>query len=192
MKVMMKNSSRSPSVEPSNLKERKVNKTIKAAGLGLLVMTSSLFANAAEAAQKIGYINTAQVFQELPQREAVLQQMQKEFKDKADELKAIQAEAKIKIEKLKRDGELLGQEEIEKLRIEIGQLDSKYKIKGQALEQASARREAQEKAKLFQVIQKAVKEVAEKQGYDMIVDITALQYSKTEYNISEDVIKALK
>ncbi|WP_164675362.1 OmpH family outer membrane protein [Vibrio rhodolitus] len=169
-----------------------MNKTIKAAGLGLLVMTSSLFANAAEAAQKIGYINTAQVFQELPQREAVLQQMQKEFKDKADELKAIQAEARTKIEKLKRDGELLGQEEVEKIRIEIGQLDSKYKIKAQALEQASARREAQEKAKLFQVIQKAVKEVAEKQGYDMVIDITALQYSKPEYNISEDVIKALK
>lgn len=188
----MKNSSLSLSAEPSKLKEFTVNKTIKAAGLGLLVMTSSLFANAAEAAQKIGYVNTAQVFQELPQREAVLQQMQKEFKDKADELKAIQAEAKIKIEKLKRDGELLGQEEVEKLRIEIGQLDSKYKIKGQALEQASARREAQEKAKLFQIIQKAVKEVAEKQGYDMVIDITALQYSKAEYNISEDVINALK
>ncbi|OLQ92391.1 molecular chaperone [Vibrio ponticus] len=169
-----------------------MNKTIKAAGLGLLVMTSSLFAHAAEAAQKIAYVNTAQVFQELPQREAVLQQMQKEFKDKADELKAIQAEARTKIEKLKRDGELLGQEEVEKIRIEIGQLDSKYKVKAQALEQASARREAQEKAKLFQLIQKAVKEVAEKKGYDMVIDITALQYSKPEYNISEDVIKALK
>ena len=169
-----------------------MNKTMKAAGLGLLVMTSSLFANAAEAAQKIAYINTAQVFQALPQREAVAQQMQKEFKDKAAELKSIEAQAKTKIEKLQRDGELLGQDEVEKLRIEIGQLDSKYKIKAQALEQASARREAQEKAKLFQIIQKTVKEVAEKKGYDMVIDITALQYSKPEYNISEDVIKALK
>nr|WP_216612268.1 OmpH family outer membrane protein [Vibrio sp. RE86] len=189
---MTKNSSLSLSAEPSNTKEIKVNKTVKAAGLSLLVMTSSFFANAAEAAQKIGYVNTAQVFQALPQREVVLQNMQEEFKDKADELKAIQAEAKTKIEKLKRDGELLGQDEVEKLRIEIGQLDSKYKIKAQALEQASARREAQEKQKLFKVIQDAVKKVADKQGYDIIIDIQTMQYGKPEFNISEDVIKALK
>ncbi|MFL7032392.1 OmpH family outer membrane protein [Vibrio lentus] len=165
---------------------------IKAAGLGLVVLNSSFFATAAEAAQKVGYVNTAQVFQALPQREVVLQKMQEEFKDKAAELQSIQAEAKTKIEKLKRDGELLGPDEIEKLRIEVGQLDSKYKIKAQALEKASQRREAQEKQKLFKVIQDAVTKVAEKEGYDMIVDIQALQYGKPEYNISEKVIKALK
>ncbi|MEF1289618.1 molecular chaperone, partial [Vibrio sp. M260118] len=68
-----------------------MNKTIKAAGLSLLVMTSSFFANAAEAAQKIGYVNTAQVFQQLPQREVVAQKLQEEFKDKSAELQAIQA-----------------------------------------------------------------------------------------------------
>jgi len=169
-----------------------VNKMIKAAGLSLVVMSSSFFANAAEAAQKIGYINTAQVFQALPQREVVLQKMQQEFKDKADELKSIQAEAKTKIEKLQRDGELLGQEEVEKLRVEVAQLDSKYKIKAQALEKASARREAQEKQKLFKVIQEAVKKVAEKEGYDIVVDIQTMQYGKPEYNISEQVINSLK
>ncbi|EAZ71883.1 outer membrane protein OmpH [Vibrio cholerae NCTC 8457] len=100
---------------------------IKAASLGLIILSSSMMANAAEAAQKIGYINTAQVFQALPQREVVLQKMQEEFKDKAAELQAIQADAKTKIEKLKRDGQLMGQDEVEKLRIEIGQLDSKYR-----------------------------------------------------------------
>ncbi|MCG9596633.1 OmpH family outer membrane protein [Vibrio sp. Isolate25] len=165
---------------------------IKAAGLSLVVMSSSFFANAAEAAQKIGYINTAQVFQALPQREVVLQKMQQEFKDKADELKSIQAEAKTKIEKLQRDGELLGQDEVEKLRVEVAQLDSKYKIKAQALEKASARRENEEKQKLFKVIQDAVKKVAEKEGYDIVVDIQTMQYGKPEYNISEKVINALK
>jgi len=169
-----------------------LNKMIKAAGLGLLVLSSSMFANAAEAAQKIAYINTAQVFQALPQREVVLQKMQKDFKSKADELKSIQAQAKTKIEKLQRDGELLGQEEIEKLRIDIAKLDSEYKVKAQALEKAGARREAEEKAKLFKSIQDAVEKVAKAKGYDLVIDTTSLQYGKPEYNISEDVIKALK
>ena len=93
---------------------------------------------------------------------------------------------------MKRDGELLVPEEVEKLRVEIAQLDSKYKIKGQALEKASARREAEEKQKLFKVIQDAVKKVAEKEGYDIVVDIQTMQYGKPEYNISEKVIKTLK
>ncbi len=169
-----------------------MKKIVKAAGVSLVILGTSMFANAASAAQKIAYVNTAQVFQALPQREAVLQKMQSDFKDRADELKSIQAQAKTKIEKLKRDGELMSEDQVEKLRIEIGQLDSKYKVKAQALDQASKRREAEEKAKLFQVIQKAVKTVAEKEGYDMVIDIQSLQYGKPEYNISEQVIKEIK
>ena len=86
----------------------------------------------------------------------------------------------------------LGQDEVEKLRIDIAKLDSEYKVKAQALEKASERREAEEKAKLFKTIQDAVKKVADKNGYDLVIDISALQYGKPEYNISEDVIKALK
>ncbi|PMH41093.1 molecular chaperone [Vibrio sp. 10N.286.49.B3] len=169
-----------------------MNKMIKAAGLGLVVLSTSLFANAADAAQKIGYVNTAQVFQALPQREVVLQKLQNEFKDKAAELQAIQSQAETKIQKLKRDGELLSPSEVEKLRIEIGQLDSNFKIKGQALEQQSQQREAQEKQKLFQQIQAAVDNVAKKEGYDIILEIQAVPYAKPEFNISEAVIKQLK
>ena len=169
-----------------------MNKTIKAVGLGLLVLSSSMFVNAAEAAQKIAYVNTAQIFQALPQREVVVQKMQKDFKGKADELKSIQTRAKTKIDKLQRDGELLGKDEIQKLRIDIAKLDSEYKVKAQTLEKEGARREAEEKAKLFKKIQQAVEKVAKQKGYDMVIDTSSLQYGKPEYNISEAVIKALK
>ncbi|CAM2788861.1 OmpH family outer membrane protein [Vibrio neptunius] len=169
-----------------------MNKMIKAAGLSLVVMSSSFFANAAEAAQKIGYINTAQVFQALPQREVVLQKMQEEFKDKAGELKSIQAKANTKLEKFNRDKELMSSEDREQLRIEITQLNNELKLQGQAFEKAQQRREMEEKQKLFKLIQGAVKKVAEKEGYDMIVDIQTMQYGKPEYNISEQVINSLK
>ncbi|WP_394240518.1 OmpH family outer membrane protein [Vibrio astriarenae] len=165
---------------------------IKAAGLSLVVLTSSVFANAAEAAQKVGYINTAQVFQALPQRDATLQKLQEEFKDKADELKAIEANARTKMEKLQRDGELMSQEDLEKARMEIAQLENEFRLKGQSLEQATARREAEEKQKLFMLIQDAVERVSEKEGYDMIIDIQAVSYAKPEFNISEQVIKTIK
>ncbi|EKO3888990.1 OmpH family outer membrane protein [Vibrio metschnikovii] len=166
--------------------------TVKAASVSLIILSSAFFANAAEAAQKVGFINTAQVFQALPQREVVLQKMQDEFKDRAAELQSLQAQAKTKIEKLRRDAELMSQDDVEKLRMEIGQLDNMYQMKAQALERASARREAEEKQKLFKIIQDAVQKVAEKEGYDLIVDVSAMQYGKPQYNISEQVIKAIK
>ena len=114
-----------------------MKKLLKAAGISLLLLTSSFFANAAQAAQKIAYVNTAEVFQALPQREVVAKQMQQEFKDKAAELQSIKAQAQEKIKKLQRDGSIMSQSDVEKLRIEISQLESTYKIKGQALEQES-------------------------------------------------------
>ncbi|MEZ8823430.1 OmpH family outer membrane protein [Vibrio amylolyticus] len=165
---------------------------MKAAGVSLVVLSSSFFAQAAEAAQKVGYVNSAQVFQALPQREVVLQKMQEEFKDRAAELQSIQAQAQTKMETLNRDGALLSESEVEKLRVEISQLESNFKIKGQSLEKASARREAEEKQKLFKMIQNAVTKVAEKEGFDLIVEAQALQYAKPELDISEKVIESLK
>nr|WP_081846847.1 OmpH family outer membrane protein [Candidatus Photodesmus katoptron] len=160
--------------------------------IGLICLKSSFLSSADEVIQKIGYVDTTQVFQTLPQLELVLRQMKEEFKDKADELKIIQSDARIKIDKLNRDSNLMSLDEIEKLRIEISQLESTYKIKFQALEKASSLREAEEKQKLFKVIQDAVKEVAEKGNYDMILDIKAFIYAKPNFNISQEVIEALK
>nr|WP_211091953.1 OmpH family outer membrane protein [Vibrio agarilyticus] len=155
-------------------------------------MSASLATTAAEAAQKIGYVNSAQIFQALPQREIALQKMQAEFKDREQELKAIEAKAKTMIEKLQRDGQLMSSEEQDKLKIEIGQLDSQFKIKAQSLTQDSKKREAEETQKLFETIQTAVNKIAKDEGYDMILDARSLSYAKPEYDLSEKVIKALK
>ncbi|MEZ8966224.1 molecular chaperone [Vibrio breoganii] len=165
---------------------------IKAAGLSLVVLSTSLVAHAAEAAQKVAYVNTAQIFQELPQREAVLRTLQDEFKDKSAELKEIEGKIKSKMDQARRDGELLGDDGVRKLQIEIAGLEAEYKLKGQALERDGKRREAQEKQKLFKVIQDAIGVVAEREGIDMVVDAQALQYAKPELDLSQKVIDELK
>ncbi|GAD78333.1 OmpH family outer membrane protein [Vibrio ezurae] len=168
-----------------------MKKLIKAAGLSLVVLSTSLVAHAAEAAQKVAYVNTAQIFQELPQREAVLKSLQEEFKDKTADLKAIEAKIKSKADKARRDAALLGDDGVRKLQIEIAGLEAEYKLKGQSLERDGKRREAQEKQKLFKVIQDAVNVVAKREGVDMVVDAQALQYAKPELDLSQKVIDEL-
>ncbi len=145
-----------------------------------------------QAAQKIAYVNTAQIFHELPQREAVQMKLQKEFKKSADEMKSLESKLKAKVEQVRRDAALLSEDDIRKLQFEVATLEAEYKLKGQSLERTSKQREAEEKQKLFKKIQTAIDAVAEKEGYDMVIDAQALQYAKPEYNLTEQVIKKLK
>ncbi len=78
------------------------------------------------------------------------------------------------------------------MRLEIGQLDNTFKLKAQSLEKATQRREAQEKQKLFKVIQDAIAKVSEKEGYDLVVDVQAVAFANPDYDISEKVISSLK
>ncbi|CAM2769748.1 OmpH family outer membrane protein [Vibrio rarus] len=169
-----------------------MKKLIKAAGLSLVVLSTSLVAHAAEAAQKVAYVNTAQIFQALPQREEVLKKLQSEFKDKQAELKTIETKIKTKHEKARRDAALLGDDGIRKLQIEVAGLEAEYKLKGQALERDGKRREMEEQQKLFKVIQNAVETVAKREGVDLVVDAQALQYAKPDLDLSQKVIDELK
>ncbi len=192
----MKNSLPLRLVKPSNFlalcKEMIVKKFIKVAGISLAVLTSSLAVNAAQAAEKIGYVNTAKVFQTLPQREAIAKKLQSEFKDEKAQLDSLQKKIQTKMDKVRRDGQLLSEDDMRKLQIEIGSLQAEYKVQGQSLERDAKQREAAEKQKLFVTIQKAIKKVSEKQGYDMIIDAQALQYAKSDSDITDAVIKELK
>ncbi len=169
-----------------------MNKTVKALGLSLVIASTAVFANVAEAAQKIGYVNTAQIFQMHPQREAALKALQDEFKDKSAEIQALEAKIKTKMEQARRDGELLGEEGMRELQIEVAGLEAEYKLKRQSFERDGKTREAQEKQKLFKEIQKTIEVVANEQGFDMVIDAQALQFAKPELDLTDEVLAKFK
>ncbi len=55
-----------------------LKKLVKVAALGAVMLSGSFFANAAEAATKIGYVNMAQIVQQMPQREAISEKLRAE------------------------------------------------------------------------------------------------------------------
>ena len=121
-----------------------------------------------------------------------MEMMRLEFQDQSQELKRIQAEAKQKIESLQQDGESMSPDEVEKLRVEIAQLDSKFKIQAQALEKASKRRQAEEEQKLSDVLREVIAKVAAAEGYDMVLDSNAVPFAKPEYDLSDKVLQSLE
>lgn len=165
---------------------------VKAAGISFVILSSSLFVTAAQAAQKVGFINTAQVFQSLPQREAVAQKLQAEFKDRKNELDSLKKQLETKTEKARKDGSLMSSKEKEDLKISIGQLNYSLKVKSQAFNQDYQKREYEERNKLVRVISQAAEKVAKKDGYDLIVDTQAVLWGNDASNVTEQVIKELK
>ena len=75
---------------------------------------------------------------------------------------------------------------------EIASLQSDYKLKAQALDEDNRRRQGEERQKLIMQVQQTVEKVANKEGYDMVVDAATLLWAKPEDNLSEKVIKAIK
>ncbi len=165
---------------------------MKAVGVSLVIATSSLMANSAMAAQKIGYVGTAYILQKMPQREAILAKLQKELKDDRAELEKISAEIKTKAEKIKRDEALLGENGVQKLKIEINSLQGEGKIKNEAYQKKAHELEYKARNEMLTLVQKSVEKIAKKEGYNMIIDAQSLQYSDPGLNITEKVLADLK
>jgi outer membrane protein len=143
-----------------------LNKLVKAVGLSFVIVSSSFFANAAEAAQKVGYVSTAYIISKFPQIET-------------------------KKQEILRNEELLGPQGVHKLEIEINNLSGEGKIKQEAYKKKVQRLQVQARQEMMALIQKATTKVAEKEGFDMVVDSQALLYSDEQSNLTEKVLAEL-
>lgn len=164
---------------------------VKAAGISL-VIGCSFIATAADAAQKVGYIATSYIVKNMPQREIIMSKLQAELKDDAAELQKIDEDIKAKAEKVSRDGDLLGAEVVQNLEIEISALQAKGKIKSKAYQKKAKGLEYKARNETMALIQKAVEKIAEKEGFDLVVDAQVLQFAKPELNLTVQVLAELK
>lgn len=154
----------------------------------LLVGTS--FSSASYAfEQKIGVIDMGTIFQNLPQREQLSQNLESEFKERREAVQAIVKKMQDLSEKSKRDAALLTQQQKLDMQREMESLKSDYQLKGKALEEDMRRRGAEEQNKLLLQVQKAVNEVAKEKKYDVILQSNAVAYINKENDISQLVAK---
>ena len=166
-----------------------MNKLFCALSVSALMLGSSLTSVAQAAEQKIGVIHMQSIFQQLPQREVIQQKLQKEFSERYDEIKKIQAKLVKLDEKNKRDGAVMSSDQKTKLIRDAEALQSDYKLKGKALQEDVRRRQGEEENKLLQKIRKAIDEVAKADKYDVILQSGAVSYIDKKFDISAKIAK---
>ncbi|MFC3394618.1 molecular chaperone Skp [Brenneria rubrifaciens] len=165
-----------------------MKKWLCAAGLGLALAASA----SVQAADKIAVVNVSSIFQQLPQRETVAKQLENEFRGRATELQSMEKELQTKMQKLQRDGSTMKASDRNKMEKDVIAQREQFSTKAQAFDQDNRRRQMEERNKILTRIQDAVKTVASKEGYDVVIDANAVAYAANAKDITADVLKQVK
>ncbi|HAE90326.1 MAG TPA: molecular chaperone [Idiomarina baltica] len=166
---------------------KKLVKTTVAA----LAVSSAMFAGAASAQQKIGVVDMMQVFQQLPQREQISQQLQTEFQDRFEEMRQLEQKIQELRQKQERDASVMSAEEKTQLNRELEQLVAEAQLKSKALQEDTRRRQAEERDELLGKVQNAINAVAEAGDYDLVLQSNAVAFMKSDNDLSSKVVERM-
>ncbi|WP_261925140.1 OmpH family outer membrane protein [Shewanella sp. NFH-SH190041] len=156
-----------------------------------LMMLVLLGAPLAANAEKIAVVDMGSVFEQLPQREQIAQQLKTEFGDRVAAVKKMQDELRGLAEKQQRDGALMSETQKTDLVRKMESLQAELQLKGKALDEDLRRRQGEEQNKLLGQVQKVINNIAEKGKYDLVLQRGAAVYVKADADISNKVVEAL-
>ena len=161
-----------------------INKTLFAAAMLLVGATQAQAAD-----QKIGVVDMQKIFQALPQAAAIQQELAEEFKDQAEEIKALEGDLKFNMEKHRRDAATMSEAEIKALEETIVKQRQDYADKAKKYQQATQTRMGQEQQKLLGLIKQTVDAIAAEEKYDIILSAEAIVFIDESNNISRKVVE---
>ncbi|RDE89617.1 OmpH family outer membrane protein [Aggregatibacter aphrophilus] len=187
-----------------------MKKVVKLTALSLaLVFTSSL----AMAEENIAFVSAEYLFQNHPDRKAIADKLESEFKPTADKLaeNKKQIDAKIadvqkkvdaKVAALQKDAPKLRSADIKKREDEINKfandeqtainkLIAEHDKKAKEFQDSYAKRENEETSKMVASIQTATNNVAKQKNYTLVLDDRSVVYAADGKNITKEVLKAI-
>ncbi|RUO58533.1 OmpH family outer membrane protein [Pseudidiomarina insulisalsae] len=152
------------------------------------VLASAVFANAAEAQQKVGVVSLQNIFQQLPQAQEISTRLQEEFKDDFAELDKMTAELQSLQEKAERDAQIMSPSERLELSREIELLETRRQLKYKALREDSERRQNEERNRLMMEIAREAQAVARDQGFDLVINGQSVLYAGENLDLTDAVV----
>ena len=182
----------------------------KVTALALGIVLASGYAAAEE---KIAFINAGYIFQHHPDRQAVADKLDAEFKPVAEKLAASKKEVddkiaaarkkvEAKVAALEKDAPRLRQADIQKRQEEINKLGAAEDAELQKLMQEqdkkvqefqaqNEKRQAEERGKLLDSIQTATNNLAKAKGYTYVLDANSVVFAVEGKDITEEVLKSI-
>lgn len=167
-----------------------MNKMVKTS-IAAALLSTALFANAAEAQQKIGYVNMQQVLINLPQARNLEQQVQEEFKDRISEIEEIEGKMQALQDKAERDSKIMSQREMQEMSRELELLDATRQVKAKGLREDMQRRGNELRDQLMAEVMRNAQALASEQKYDVVLSSNSLVYANDNFDLTDDVLKKM-
>lgn len=138
---------------------------------------------------KIGYVSTERILRESEPAKAAEARMESDFSQRRKDLQDFAAKIKGMAEKLDKDSVTLSETDRVKRQRELADLDQDFQRKQRAYREDLSQRQNEEIAKLNERTTKIIKQIAEAEKYDAILQDGV--YFSPRIDITEKVMKAL-
>lgn len=160
--------------------------------LSMSVVSKTQAADLPTAGLKIGVIDFRQIMQQSPQAKEAVDKLKKQFQPREEKIRSMQQNIEKKEAMFKRDGSVLTQAEQRNLQSEIlsGRRDLQRMEEDFRQDFTTAQDQALQD--ILGKINKAIKDIASKNQYDLILEKSRIPYASSKLDITADVLKALK
>ncbi|MDP1526291.1 MAG: OmpH family outer membrane protein [Rhodocyclaceae bacterium] len=155
----------------------------------LVPLLISLLATPALAEFKLGFVNGQRVVNESPQAKKAKQKIEKEFERRDQELQQLSKRLQSMQENIDKNGMTMSENERKSKEREFGDLNRDFQRKQRDFREELNLRQNEEMAAIFERANKVIKQIAEAEKFDLIVQEAV--YFSPRIDITEKVIKAL-
>ena len=154
-----------------------------------IIITLALILPLAVSAQKIGHINSQELFQQMPERTVVQQKMDTLMSQYETQMANMQEEINKKIVDYQQNQATMA-DAIKQIRgQEITEMQQRYELFVQTAQQDLQKRQQELMTPIYEKMQKAIKAVGDAEGYTYIFDAAAMTYISPDAN---DVMAPVK
>lgn len=157
--------------------------------LGLTFGTMQTAQAQAEAAElKIAVVDIGSIFQQLPQRQEISEMLQEEFRERIQQVQAAEEELAEQQERLQRDESIMSEEELEEASRDFQMQVMEHRQRGEALQEEMQERQQEERNRLLNRMGEVVRNIAEEEGFDVVLEANGLAYARDGLDISSRVL----
>lgn len=165
---------------------------VKSLILASVFSTMALGVSATASAQeKFAVVDVGAVFQQLPEREEISQNLQREFSSRIERMQEREEEIGQLRDRIQRDEEIMSDEEYNQAMMEFQQRVQQAQQAGQELNEEMRRRQNEERDRVLRRMQQVIAEIAETEGYDLVLEANGIAYARDGFDISGRVLEAM-
>ncbi len=162
---------------------------MKVSTLSLLAVALIGISQAAVAETKIGFVNSDRVMREAAPAVRAQQRLEKEFEKRDEELQRMAKDLKAMQENLERDGATMTESDRRNKERAVNDINRDFQRKQREFREDLNQRRNEELASVLDKANRSVKDIAEKENYDIIFQEAV--FANPRIDITDKVIKAL-